>query len=198
MKEFIYESNIEDFTEIGENEVVVSTIHKAKGREFDNVYLLIDGNHVVTGEKARSYYVAITRAKCNLSIHTNTAIFNSLPAEIISDNNDYFMPDEIVLQLSHRDVMLSYFKYHQSEILSLKSGDPVVFKDNHFYLADGIAKIGKLSARMQKEIETWAEKGYKPIKAKVRFIVAWKAKDAPKEEQKIAVVLADLLLKKSE
>lgn len=198
LKEFIYESNIEDFTEIGENEVVVSTIHKAKGREFDNVYLLIDGNHVVTGEKARSYYVAITRAKCNLSIHTNTAIFNSLPAEIISDNNDYFMPDEIVLQLSHRDVMLSYFKYHQSEILSLKSGDPVVFKDNHFYLADGIAKIGKLSARMQKEIETWAEKGYKPIKAKVRFIVAWKAKDAPKEEQKIAIVLADLLLKKSE
>ena len=198
LKEFIYESNIEDFTEIGENEVVVSTIHKAKGREFDNVYLLIDSNHGVSVEKARSYYVAITRAKCNLSIHTNTAIFNSLPAEIISDNNDYFMPDEIVLQLSHRDVMLSYFKYHQSEILSLRSGDPMVFKDNHLYLTDGIAKVGKLSARMQKEIETWAEKGYKPIKAKVRFIVAWKAKDAPKEEQKIAIVLADLLLKKCE
>lgn len=198
LKDFIYESNIEDFTEIGENEVVVSTIHKAKGREFDNVYLLIDCNHGVTGEKARSYYVAITRAKCNLSIHTNTPMFNALPAVIISDNNEYFMPDEIVLQLSHRDVMLSYFKFHQSEILSLKSGDPIVFKDNHLYLTNGIAKIGKLSQRMQGEIESWATKGYYVTKAKVRFIVAWKAKDAPKEEQKIAIVLADLLLKKSE
>lgn len=61
-----------------------------------------------------------------------------------------------------------------------------------------IGGLELLDALMQKEIETWAEKGYKPIKAKVRFIVAWKAKDAPKEEQKIAVVLADLLLKKSE
>ena len=35
--EYVYESSIEDFCEISDTDVVVSTIHKAKGREFDDV-----------------------------------------------------------------------------------------------------------------------------------------------------------------
>ena len=36
-KEFVFESSVEDFCDISGTDVVVSTIHKAKGREFDNV-----------------------------------------------------------------------------------------------------------------------------------------------------------------
>ena len=38
------------------------------------------------------------------------------------------------------------------------------------------------------------EKGYSVKSASVRFVVAWKAKDAPKEEAETAVLLADLVL----
>ncbi len=40
LHEFIIESNIEDFIAADDKSVFVSTIHKAKGREFDTVYLL--------------------------------------------------------------------------------------------------------------------------------------------------------------
>ena len=38
------------------------------------------------------------------------------------------------------------------------------------------------------------EKGYEVKSASVRFVVAWKPKEAPKDEPETAVLLADLLL----
>ena len=40
-KEFVFESSVEDFCDVSGADVVVSTIHKAKGREFDDVYKAI-------------------------------------------------------------------------------------------------------------------------------------------------------------
>lgn len=40
-KEFVFESSMEDFCDVSGADVVVSTIHKAKGREFDDVYMLV-------------------------------------------------------------------------------------------------------------------------------------------------------------
>ena len=45
-KEFVFESSVEDFCDTSRADVVVSTIHKAKGREFDDVYMLISDNYV--------------------------------------------------------------------------------------------------------------------------------------------------------
>lgn len=47
---------------------------------------------------------------------------------------------------------------------------------------------------MQKTLAEWESRGYGVRSASVRFIVAWKPKDAPKEEPEIAVLLADLVL----
>ena len=55
----------------------------------------------------------MTRAKSNLFIHTNTDLFAKyvLPDVIhVTDSNDYSEPSEIVLQTTHRDVVLDYFK----------------------------------------------------------------------------------------
>lgn len=38
------------------------------------------------------------------------------------------------------------------------------------------------------------ERGYEVKSASVRFVVAWKPKDAPKEEAETAVLLPDLVL----
>ena len=39
--QFIYESKLEDFCKTQNSQIVISTIHKAKGREFDNVFLVL-------------------------------------------------------------------------------------------------------------------------------------------------------------
>jgi ATP-dependent DNA helicase RecQ len=63
---YLEEIKLEDF-EITKNKIVVSTIHKSKGMEFDKVYLLVNQNPSKDVEK-RLFYVGMTRAKDELNI----------------------------------------------------------------------------------------------------------------------------------
>lgn len=72
-REFIFESSVEDFCDLSGADVVVSTIHKAKGREFDDVYMLIAKPQSAGDEVLRRYYVGATRAKERLFIHTDSS-----------------------------------------------------------------------------------------------------------------------------
>lgn len=194
-KEFVFESSVEDFCDITGVDVVVSTIHKAKGREFDDVYMLVTDGLCKDNHLMRKYYVGITRAKNRLFIHTNSGCFNSLDgAEYCSDNNQYPMPQEIVLQLSHKDVFLDYFKELKQDILKLRAGEQLLFKDNFLYETKSNKAVARLSQRMQSKLMEISEKGYNVRYASVRFIVAWKPKDAPKDTTETAVLLADLFL----
>ena len=56
----------------------------------------------------------------------------------------------------------------------------------------------QMSMKMQTELAQWAEKHYKVTHAEVRFIVAWRPKEAPKDEKEHAVLLADLTLTKQD
>ena len=47
---------------------------------------------------------------------------------------------------------------------------------------------------MQKTLVEWESRGYSVRSASVRFIVAWKPKDAPRDEAETAVLLADMIL----
>lgn len=193
-KEFVFESSIEDFCDIADAEVVVSTIHKAKGKEFDDVYMLISDNYSKTDQLMRRYYVGITRAKNRLFIHTNGNCFKHLSIDqYLIDQRQYALPEEIILQLSLKDVYLDFFKDIKREILSLRSGDPLKYKDSVLYNSQNRA-VAKLSANMQKTVSDWKEKGYEVKTASVHFIVAWKPKEATKDEPETAVLLADLVL----
>ena len=194
-KEFVFESSVEDFCDTSGTDVVVSTIHKAKGREFDDVYMLISDNYAKDAHLMRRYYVGITRAKNRLFIHTNGDCFNHLSVgQYHISTKEYEMPEEIVLQLSHKDVYLGFFKELKQEVLALKSGDFLNY--NNFVLYNILTKkpVAKLSQSMQITLSEWQDKGYKVKSASVRFVVAWKPKDAPKDGPEIAVLLADLLL----
>lgn len=194
-KEFVFESSMEDFCDVSGSDVVVSTIHKAKGREFDNVYMLVSDNYVKDDDQMRRYYVGMTRARNNLFIHTNGDCFNHLKsAQYVLDSRIYQMPEEIVLQLSHRDVYLDFFKEIKREVLSLRGGDPLDYKDAVLYSSQTGKRVAKLSSGMQKTLSEWKAKGYEVKSASVRFVVAWKPKDAPKKEPETAVLLPDLIL----
>lgn len=196
--EFVFESSVEDFCDVSDAEVVVSTIHKAKGREFDDVYMLIFDNPYKDEKLFRQYYVGITRAKNRLFIHTNSDLFSNYPIDSINiDNRQYPMPEEIVLQLSHKDVYLDFFKNIKQDILALRSGDPLILEDSYLLVPSTHRAVAKLSTKMQTDINNWKEKGYIVHSASVRFVVAWKPKDAPKEEPESAVLLIDMTLVQS-
>ena len=194
-KEFVFESSVEDFCDTSGADVVVSTIHKAKGREFDDVYMLIADHYVKDDQLMRRYYVGMTRAKNRLFVHTNGDSFNQVSAdEYLIDPEEYTMPEEIVLQRSHKDVNLRFFKELKREVLTLRGGDVLKYKDSILYDTLTHKPVAKLSQNMQKTLSEWKERGYEVKSASVRFIVAWKPKDAPKDEPETAVLLPDLLL----
>ena len=188
---------MEDFCDLSDADVVVSTIHKAKGREFDNVYMLIGKNANLTEETLRCYYVGITRTKHYLSIHTTESVFRGMFADSRIDCKvPYSMPDEIALQLTHKDVNLGFFKNCKKEVLALRGGDPLIYDSYALRSVETGKTVAEMSHKMKEELYGWEQKGYHVSSAKARFIVAWKPKDAPKDEKYTAVLLADLTLKR--
>lgn len=197
-KEFVFESSVEDFCDLSGADVVVSTIHKSKGREFDDVYMLTTEPRHIMDEELRRYYVGMTRAKQRLFIHTNSSLFDRLPAnQHIIDRHQYEMPANIILQLSHKDVNLGFFKTRKNEVLALRAGEQLCFENNYLFSKKAKLPVAQLSQKIQAELTVWAEKGYSVSYGIVRFIVAWRPKDASKEEKEHAVLLTNLLLSKN-
>ena len=109
-------------------------------------------------------------------------------------SQQYPMPEEVVLQLSHKDVYLDFFKSRKKEVLSVRSGDKLELKANTIYIPNKGLSVALLSLDMQKTLAEWKEKGYQVQSVSVRFVVAWKPKNASKEAEEWAVLLPDIVL----
>ena len=176
LREYIFESNIEDFIAADDESVFVSTIHKAKGREFDTVYLLspIPDGRDVNG--MRAYYVGLTRAKRNLYLVTNP------PTEYHS----------ISIALNMHDVILNFFKGRKEIVLRLRSGDCLQYKDGYL-LNEQEINVAALSVSGKGKLKAWTDKGYEVTCVKVSYTLAWKPQDSNME---YAVCLANVMLSK--
>ncbi|MBQ9592029.1 MAG: RecQ family ATP-dependent DNA helicase [Paludibacteraceae bacterium] len=174
--EYILESNIEDFIPADDRSIYVGTIHKAKGREFNTVYLMSPIPDRKDVDNMRAYYVGLTRAKQNLYLVTNP------PTEYSS----------ISIPLNMHDVWLDFFKERKNIILRLRSGDCLQY--NNGYLANGQGiNIGALSASGKEKVKAWTDKGYEVTNAKVSYTLAWKPQNSTEE---YAVCLANIMLSK--
>ena len=178
LREYIFESNIEDFIAADDKSVFVSTIHKAKGREFNTVYLLSpvpDGKDV---NDMRAYYVGLTRAKRNLYLVTKPTVEYS----------------SISIALNMRDVWLDFFKARKDIVLRLRSGDSLQYQDGYLLNDQGINIIA-LSASGKDKLKAWTDKGYEVTSAKVSYTLAWRPMESDIE---YAVCLANIVLSKTE
>jgi ATP-dependent DNA helicase RecQ len=192
---FIRESKLEDFSDSSGDAVLVSTMHKAKGREFDHVFILLDNFDLMTDEKKRLLYVAMTRAKQHLTIHLNAPFFDDLPVqgmERIDNHDQQFPPDQLVMQLTHKDIWLDYFMGRQREISQLKSGDGLAVRDNRCLDKKGVPVV-TFSRSFSNRLEKLCRVGYAPARADVNYIVFWQKEDSEKE---IRIVLPELYLEK--
>ncbi|MBQ3666028.1 MAG: RecQ family ATP-dependent DNA helicase [Lachnospiraceae bacterium] len=195
---FLHESKIEDFEQCKQGIVTISTIHKSKGREFDNVFILLNHANLNTDGEKRTLYVGMTRAKQLLHIHYNTDILDSYcDAASLHETDPCSYPKacELVLQLSHKDVYLDYFKDKQLLIqqMRMRSGMHLLVYKNKMYVRtqEGQLPVLQLSTKCYEEVKKYIAKGYTPNDAVIRFICGWKGKDDTKET---AVILADLHL----
>lgn len=198
--EYIRESNYEDFYGGEQGVVLVSTIHKAKGREFDSVYLLMNRIAANTDESRRRIYVGLTRARNALYIHYNNHLFDGLAvpgARRLEDPRDYPAPDEIILPLSHRDVVLDFFKDKKDVIFRLHSGAKLQVDGDFLCVRfqGRSVRILKYSKACRQRVEALMEKGYRPYQAVVRFVVAWQGE---KDELESPVILPDLYLRRGD
>ena len=176
LRQYLLESDVEDFISNDDRSVFVCTIHKAKGREFDTVHLFVTDNTAYNPEEVRATYVGVTRARHNLYIY----------------NNPVLAQTNIAIGLTMKDVWLDYFKDRKKAVLQLRSGDPLLYNNGYLISKQG-EYIAYLSKSMRKQIDELMQKGYSVVSSEVDYILAWR----PREEQdEVAVCLANLILEK--
>lgn len=188
---FIRESKLEDFVGKNGETIYVSTIHKAKGKEFDNVFLLLDNFNLATDDDKRQLYVAMTRAKQNLIIHLNGNYLDNIVADNllrVENRETYLPPSLLAMHLTHRDLNLGYFELIQSKLTALTSGDALTINTEGCMNTKGELVL-KFSKQFLATIADVQRKGYQLKEAKVNFIVYWKKQD---EEQEIKIILPEL------
>lgn len=176
VRNFVFESFIEDFVFADKQSIFVGTIHKAKGREFDTVYLLSTVPNRRNAEDMRTYYVGLTRAKQNLYLLTQPIL------DLTS----------ISIALDLHDVWLSYFKDLKKTVLQLRSGDDLRYSQGMLTNVQG-ATVAALSVRGREKLKSWKDAGYAIRSAKVSYIVAWKPED---DDTEYAVCLANIMMSK--
>ena len=194
---FIRESKMEDFFNENGETVFVSTIHKVKGKEFNNVFLLLEGFNHVTDEAKRTLYVAMTRAKNVLRIHLNGDYLDNLSAEnltFIENKETFSAPKEWAMNLTFKDLWLDYFLSKQHWIAALSSGDPLILSGYECLNSKG-QPILKFSKQCIKKIETVRQAGYDLKSAEVNFMVYWLKEGS---EQEVLIILPELYFEKQQ
>ena len=168
-------------------------MHKIKGKEFDNVFLVLNGFRQDTDAEKRLLYVAMTRAKNSLSIHSNSSFLDRIEIpgmEKRYNRADYGQTGERILLLGHKDIWLSDCAYRQRPISALASGDILKADSNGCRDKYGNTVV-RFSNDFKKELAGFIDQNYSIAEAKVNFIVWWKGKDM---EKAIMVVLPELHL----
>jgi ATP-dependent DNA helicase RecQ len=182
----IRESKLEDFYNQNGETIFVSTIHKAKGKEFDNVFLVLENFNLATDEAKRQLYVAMTRAKRTLNFHLNANDLNHLVVENLEQINDfeiYTAPDKIAVHATLKDIWLDYFINKQVLVSQLVCGEMLHVNDDECLNSSGQSVL-KFSKRLIEKIEEMKSKHYELKSVNVNFILHW-LKDGASQDIKI-------------
>ena len=192
--EYIREIKMEDAINADANAIIIATMHKAKGKEFDHVYILLEDYNFNNIESKRVLYVGCSRAKKSLQIHCNSSFFDGF----YSDNLDLTryegltkQPKYFELVLGHKDINLSSQKYIKSlnRIKTLKSGDKLQTDKVQFSSNVGIGLAKKSGGNVllfsrdfiNKKYNHFINDGYELTDGSVEYLVYWYDSEEDKE-----------------
>jgi ATP-dependent DNA helicase RecQ len=190
-EEYLYDIEFEEF-ESTKAKVIVSTMHKAKGKEFESVYVMVENNFIQDDYQRRLIYVAITRAKENLYIHTQDRCFKSF--ESLANNVSMIHqlqvePSSIVFTMGLGDLSLTSEAAAKGVRLTnpIAGGIAMIEKQINddgtvwFKLTKNGRTIGVLSKadseknRLSTKILQKESEGYTlDLEAAIEYIVRWK------------------------
>lgn len=201
---FVRESQLEDLYRVHGETIFVSTIHKAKGKEFDHVFMLLVDLEPSSDINKRQLYVGMTRAKSSLHIHTNSHWIDHLSAENlvhIIDQEEHQPPNLLAMHLTHEDVYLDYFIDRQKQVNQLMSGVSLSLVGE-----DGLAvnnqRLLMFSKRFHQKILEQKKKGYLLKSAKVNHIVYWRKEETEQTSKQglrpeVKIVLPEVYFEKA-
>ena len=199
---FLMESKISDFERGSKNEVVVSTIHKAKGREFDRVYMMVKDVRIDSEQGRRVLYVGFTRAKEQLYVFHCCPFLDEYAPERLIDDSRYPEPTEIICQFGHKDLYLDYSYGEKNgegvelrkRIFSLRSGLALMFRNGCLYdFSSSKNAVAVLSKPAKERIRHLEDLGYLVKNVRIRYIVAWKNKE---REDECPIILPEIELER--
>lgn len=185
---YLEEIKLEDFEDF-EKSIVVSTIHKSKGMEFDKVILVNNtkfnnDKKISLDDRMRLYYVGMTRAKNSLTI-----IKNGTEIKKDFDFVDYKLNLDIYDQkslnftyiMSLSDISLGFdFEKHGNYNLFFTGDELTIEKRNNFNtfcLIHNSKILGALSREFNKIILDKISKGYIFKSILIKNIVVWYYKE---------------------
>jgi ATP-dependent DNA helicase RecQ len=202
LSEWIYytlEYKVNDLIDELNSKITISTIHKAKGREYETVFLFLPDIPLNDDDDFRRLYVAMTRAKKNLHVFTNNKRIISLADEtctITDDINLYAEPDQFAINFNYTDVNLGFFTSQNiiKTNSAVHSGKQLNFKENNQMLyVDDTHCCCKLSTKGLKKLQTWLDRGFRVSDAEAEYSVRW---FNPDDEKKYPVILPKLTLER--
>jgi len=180
---YLSEISLEEFENFGK--LVVSTMHKSKGREFDRVVAVVP-NRPHDEEWLRLLYVAFTRAKLRLTIVTDDrklvrTLQNSKTAsnklfQISRDTTRYPAPGVRTHMMSLRDVALGFSYYdHYLQKERPVAGVPCELERSQtpFYLLFRKKRIERLSKNFSARLEAMLDNGWRLEEIVIDAVVHW-------------------------
>lgn len=180
---YLREIRIGDVAHTQGDTVFVSTMHKSKGREFTNVFVHLDDFPMDMDEELRLLYVACTRAKERLAVHTNTPFlphYNDPSLRREQVTKPFPWPDRLEYVLGMREVNLGSCWFERQRISGLKTGDALVPCTKEFLggRASGLGVAGQailLYAQRFKDktLPRFERLGYRVSGGSVEYIVEW-------------------------
>ena len=163
--------------------VFVSTMHKAKGREYDDVFVYLNRVAVNDDNAKRLLYVAFSRAKSHLTILSNSTDLQALCVDAhqhVYHGTEQTQATELALYLTHKDVNLGRFTFCRDAVRSVQAGD--ILSATQYGCFDGKRReIAVFSRKFRDELTQYHAKGYKISHAEVNFVVLWRNKDTGEE-----------------
>lgn len=211
-KEYLSDVTFEEF-EYSKAKVIVSTMHKAKGKEFDSVYVAIPSGFINNVYDRRLLYVAMTRAKHNLYIHTTDKCFipfSNHITDVFNITQNYEAPKTILFSMGLSDISLSSDAAKKGiEKTHPMAGEEVKISKNiredgsaWFQITKDNKTIGILSKpedydRLSRKILEQEVRGYTlEPNAQIENVVIWqKMNDVTKEIEEYCEVLCQIKMR---
>ncbi len=198
---YSYEVNVEELESV-QSKVVVSTIHRTKGKEFDEVHVLLQKEHNQNDLDYfyRLYYVALTRAKSKLHIHSYPTkpfqALENLNVKVHYNKSESFNSERnLVFIMGLEDVFLG-FTHHESRNVKPISGMAVEVLENEsgsYSIRQEGFEVARTSKSFRVKLQRHLSRGYVFDECLIEYVVNYYLSDK-KRYNKVVLCRMNLVM----